>query len=426
MKIAVIGGGATGVFTADRLASDHAVTLYERQDRLGGHVESLALDSGACIDLGVYSFYRPAYPEYARLLKRLGIKTRPINMSFLHEDVASGIVARGDVRSPVVLSATTFSKRPWRKYLYWFAKLRNQLMSDQSHGVSVVDFYRRSGLPSHFLNLACQLPMRVAYGMTDKQIQEMDIRRLADIMKRLDLLSMKPRYGWRGIVGGVATYMSVMTLRLQQKGCCLRLNEPVLRVRRDGNNLVVKSYFREDTYDRVVVAAPPYLAHKILSVEDPRSKALKAIPMQPMEITYHRDRSALATKKRLATHVLRTIEKPGSRVTEFHYDCERMYHDQRMRGVYVSVSPQQPVKRDAVLATRKFHHVIYSDDTVAATNTLRHCDGFDGIYLAGAYDGWGLHESAYVAAKRAAGLCRQPRIRDRLALADPVVVNSTA
>ncbi len=44
MKVAIIGGGGVGLTTAWLLDGSHAVTLYEKQDRLGGHAHTITLD----------------------------------------------------------------------------------------------------------------------------------------------------------------------------------------------------------------------------------------------------------------------------------------------------------------------------------------------------------------------------------------------
>lgn len=44
MRIAIVGGGGAGLTTAWLLEGEHQVTLYEKQDRLGGHAHTINLE----------------------------------------------------------------------------------------------------------------------------------------------------------------------------------------------------------------------------------------------------------------------------------------------------------------------------------------------------------------------------------------------
>lgn len=56
MKVAVVGGGISGLVSATVLAKAGAeVVLYEKEDRLGGHAKTVVVD-GMDLDLGFMSF----------------------------------------------------------------------------------------------------------------------------------------------------------------------------------------------------------------------------------------------------------------------------------------------------------------------------------------------------------------------------------
>ena len=42
MKIAIIGGGISGLLTAYLLSDEHEITLFEANNRLGGHTDTHA------------------------------------------------------------------------------------------------------------------------------------------------------------------------------------------------------------------------------------------------------------------------------------------------------------------------------------------------------------------------------------------------
>ncbi len=79
-RIAIVGAGAAGVFTAYRLKTKFGnrctVELYEAKDRVGGNAYSVACESGGrdySIDAGAQFFDRNPQARYVALLEELGL-----------------------------------------------------------------------------------------------------------------------------------------------------------------------------------------------------------------------------------------------------------------------------------------------------------------------------------------------------------------
>ena len=80
MKIAVIGGGTSGIVTAWLLDDRHQVTLFERDDLLGGNIRTLggnvpcsSLPDGVKLEAGVVEFDRLHFKKFHVLMKRLAV-----------------------------------------------------------------------------------------------------------------------------------------------------------------------------------------------------------------------------------------------------------------------------------------------------------------------------------------------------------------
>jgi predicted NAD/FAD-binding protein len=81
VRIAIIGGGASGVVAAHLLGGFHHVTLIERQPVLGGNIRTLnrnapcpALAPGLHLDAGVIEFERDRFPAFHALMEELGVE----------------------------------------------------------------------------------------------------------------------------------------------------------------------------------------------------------------------------------------------------------------------------------------------------------------------------------------------------------------
>ena len=95
MKIAVIGSGISGISAAFNLQGPHRVTLFEEQDRLGGHTNTVITEdidhTIRYIDTGFIVFNEKNYPLFNEFIEKLGINRNPSNMSFSFHDEVNNI-----------------------------------------------------------------------------------------------------------------------------------------------------------------------------------------------------------------------------------------------------------------------------------------------------------------------------------------------
>ena len=97
-RVAVVGSGVAGL-TAAWVASRTAhVTLFEADDRLGGHADTHRVatpDGELAIDTGFIVHNRRTYPTLLRLFAELGIATQPSEMSLSVSDAGTGVEYAG-------------------------------------------------------------------------------------------------------------------------------------------------------------------------------------------------------------------------------------------------------------------------------------------------------------------------------------------
>lgn len=80
MKIAIIGGGASGMLLAHLLNSKHDITIFEKESILGGNIRTLnknvkhvALHNDIIIDNGVIEFAHNQFPTFFKIMANLGV-----------------------------------------------------------------------------------------------------------------------------------------------------------------------------------------------------------------------------------------------------------------------------------------------------------------------------------------------------------------
>ena len=84
-KIAVVGTGISGSLAAHRLSRHHDVTVFEADDRIGGHTNTIDVtvgDNQWAVDTGFIVFNEVTYPNFIAVLDELGVASQPSEMSF--------------------------------------------------------------------------------------------------------------------------------------------------------------------------------------------------------------------------------------------------------------------------------------------------------------------------------------------------------
>src|SRR5579884_3157537 len=85
MRIAVVGAGVSGLVVAHLLHDRHEITVFEAGDHVGGHTNTIRVDTANethHVDTGFIVFNDRNYPSFERLLGRLGVASQPSSMTF--------------------------------------------------------------------------------------------------------------------------------------------------------------------------------------------------------------------------------------------------------------------------------------------------------------------------------------------------------
>ncbi|MGZ6751617.1 MAG: NAD(P)-binding protein, partial [Nocardioides sp.] len=119
-RVAVIGSGVAGL-TAAYVASRTAhVTLYEADERLGGHADTHLVSETApdgaqrtlAIDTGFIVHNERTYPTLLRLFAELGVRTQQSEMSMSIRDDESGLEWAGALGRKGVFPTAANLRRP--------------------------------------------------------------------------------------------------------------------------------------------------------------------------------------------------------------------------------------------------------------------------------------------------------------------------
>ncbi len=304
MRIAIIGGGISGLVAGYRLQEDHDVTLYEANDYIGGHTNTVDVDLGGRsipVDTGFIVFNDRTYPNFIALMSELSVASQPTRMSFSVSCEATGLEYRGaDFDGLFAQRRNLFNPR-FHRLLFDFMKfnrLGQQLLESDDEHESVAGFLQRNKFSESFIHQYF-LPMGSAiWSAPFESFQEFPIRFIAEFYRNHGLLGVTNRPQWRVVQGGSKSYVAPLTDRWREK---IHINSPVTSIARENGTvwLTVKNRQAEE-FDHVVFACHSDQALRILgnAASPLEQEILSAFPYESNTATLHTQATLLPRNRR--------------------------------------------------------------------------------------------------------------------------------
>ena len=257
MRIAVIGAGVSGLVVAHLLNERHEVTVFEAAPYAGGHTNTVRVDTvddTLHVDTGFIVYNDRNYPNFERLLDRLGVATQPSTMSFsvsaAHEDFEYASTPRGLLAQPGNLTRPGFV-RMLGEYVR-FNRDARALLEDGDDRISLGDWLGELGYSRAFVDRLIVPPASAVWSADPAQMWTFPARFLVRFFHHHGMLSLTGRPTWRTVRGGSARYVEALTAPLGER---LRLRTPVDAVtRHDDHVRVTPRGGRPESFDHVVMA----------------------------------------------------------------------------------------------------------------------------------------------------------------------------
>ena len=409
MKIAVIGGGISGLSAAWLLSCNHQVTLFEAEKRLGGHTHTVDVSIDGVthpVDTGFLVYNDRTYPNLLSLFEMLGIRWAESDMSFSVQAEADGVEWAGTNLAAVFAQKRNFLKPRFLSMLYdilCFNRAGTRLAMDgRAAAGSLGDFLDAHGYGKAFRDWYL-IPMAAAiWSSPPESIRDFPLRTFLRFCHNHGLLQITDRPRWRTVVGGGREYVARMAAAITE----VRTSSPIVAVTRQDKRVRVTSALgREELFDEVVLACHSDQALALL-VDASRQErmVLGAITYQPNLAVLHTDESFLPKNRQAwaAWNYHAAAGIPGSRPVALSYLINRLQPIPFKTPVIVTLNPHRQPARDKVHGTFKYSHPLFDEAAVAAQGQLDLIQGKAHTWFCGAWTRYGFHEDGLLSGIRVA------------------------
>jgi predicted NAD/FAD-binding protein len=410
--VAVIGSGVAGLVAAWALRDTARVTLFEADDRLGGHAHTHDLEDPSghtvAVDTGFIVHNRRTYPVLLRLFDELGVATQDSQMSMSVSCEGCGLEYAGARRLPGLFPGGRNLGRP--RYLRMLAEVvrfhrraRALLAAgpEDDGDLTLAQFVREGRFSPYFVDHFLTPVVACVWSTAPSAALQYPARYLFAFLAHHGMLGIGGSPRWRTVAGGSRSYVDRVAKELSE----VLLNTPVTALRRLPDGVEVQD--ADGTvrrFDAAVVATHPRQALDLLAEPTPAEReVLGAIPYSVNRTVLHADTSLLP--RAAGAHASWNYRMDGCRTRAqdvlVTYDLNRLQRLDAAGRYLVTLGGRGRVDEQQVLASMVYEHPVYTPSSVAAQARLPELDD-DRVVFAGAYHGWGFHEDGARSGRAAA------------------------
>ena len=393
MKIAVIGSGISGLSCAWLLSRQHNVTLFEKDDRFGGHSHTVTLEgthAPIAVDTGFIVFNERTYPNLTAFFKYLGVAVSDTDMSFgVSLDNGKTEYSGTDLDGLFAQRLNLINPKFWRMIvdILRFYKASQEWQKRIGPGTTLRQLLKRQGYSQTFIDEHL-LPMGAAIWSTPAaQILDYPALAFLRFCENHGLLQLSDRPQWKTVKGGSRQYVQKVIGQIEPGALT---HSCVRKVRRYPDHVVISDIQgREHYFDHVVMACHADTSLKLLSEPDELEQLLLgSFRFQRNRAVLHGDKRFMPqnTKAWASWNYLGSGENDGPAVT---YWMNRLQHIDD-KPLFVTLNPDSDPA--PIYGCYLYDHPVFDRRAIEAQAQLWHLQGRHRTWFCGAWFGYGFHE----------------------------------
>ncbi|WP_448568252.1 NAD(P)/FAD-dependent oxidoreductase [Thalassotalea ganghwensis] len=398
-KIAVIGSGISGLVNAYLLSKKHQVTVYEKNNYIGGHTATVDIEYGGqayAIDTGFIVFNDRTYPNFLALLSQLGVDKQATEMSFSVRNCQSGLEYNGhnlntlfaqrrNVFSPKfiglvreILRFNRLCKDIYHHNRYRDAMTLGQFLTEQKFSQFFAEHYI--------------LPMGAAiWSSSIAQMEAFEFKFFVQFFYHHGLLNVTDRPQWYVIPGGSKNYIPPLVKPFEER---IHLNSHITEIKRVNDK--IELYFDDNSmevFDELVLACHSDQALALLA--DPTEQErqiLSAMPYRANDVVLHTDERLLPKRKLAWASWNYQLNQDRSVPASVTYNMNILQGIKSDTTFCVTLNQRHAIAEEKIIKSFTYHHPVFSVTSLAAQQQRSLICGKNHTHFAGAYWYNGFHE----------------------------------
>ena len=405
-SVAIIGLGISGLGCAHFLKDDVNLTLYEANNYIGGHSNTVTVkegDKSIPIDTGFMVYNEDTYPHLTKLFAELDVKTKKTCMSFSVNHLPDGLEYNGGKMHEIFgQKKNIFNLKFWRM-LFKIKRFNTDALEDieneSLHQLTLREYVEHRGYGENFLRWYLAPMASAVWSSPPEKIEQFPAITLLRFWKNHGFLAVEKRKQWRTVCDGAKSYVEKIITPFRNQ---IQINNPVQSIKRTSEGVVVSSKNGTDTYDSIIIATHGDDSLRLLT--DPtetETEILSAFKYQANKAVMHNDTSVMPKNKPCwASWNYEIQQKEEGLRTSTHYWMNSLQGVSEEKDYFVTINPMYEPKD--VLRTIEYYHPLFDLTAIAAQKKISelHQQGVEetNTFFVGAWQRYGFHEDGLLSA----------------------------
>lgn len=405
MKIAIIGSGISGLGAAYMLHQQHDITLFEKNDYVGGHSRTVITktsDGDIPVDTGFIVFNKKNYPLLTALFEHLEVPIKETDMSF-GADIAQGWLEYGTYHKlgGIFAQKKNIFRPSYLKMLSDIMRFNKQAPEYLRNGtdLSLGELLNEMKMGTWFRDYYLLAMGAAIWSTPTTKMTDFPAQTFLRFFDNHGLLTVNDHPQWYTVIGGSKEYVKRITTPYQEN---IKLNCAVKSVSRNNEKVTITDIENNNhTFDQVVFACHSDQAIKMLSdPSDEEKNIIGAIKYQPNDMVLHSDTSFMPkAKKAWSSWVYQSEGKTdNSGNVSLSYWMNNLQPLSTNKPIIVTLNPAREPAPSLVYDRYSFEHPVFDRDAIIAQSKLDDLQGKNNTWFCGAWQRYGFHEDGLLSA----------------------------
>jgi predicted NAD/FAD-binding protein len=401
-RVAIVGSGISGLVCAYFLNKDHDIKLYEKNDYIGGHSNTVDVNyegKKIAVDTGFIVFNHQTYPNLKAFFELLGVDYEESKMSFAVKIGDSKIEYAGTNLNAVFAQRKNLLNPRFIKMLMdimRFNKLSQNLLNQKCNlDYSMMNFLQDLKVSKYFCDYYL-LPMASAIWSTPlDKIHDYPAISFVRFFKNHGLLTVSDQPQWLTVSKGSRQYVKKVCAEFNAK---ISLNDEVKNIYQNADKKwVIESQKSIEIFDKIVVATHADQALRFLSNSTKQQQEiLSSFGYQKNLAVLHKDCAVMPKAKNAWASWVYSHNSSAKNVAKNNlsvsYWMNNLQNIDQSYPLFVTLNPNIEIDPKNIFAKFEYEHPIFDAKAVKAQAQIDEIQGQDNIYFCGAYQAFGFHE----------------------------------
>ena len=405
MKIAIVGSGISGLTCAYLLNREHDITVFEKNDYVGGHTHTHEIEYDGkefSVDSGFIVYNEWTYPNFIKLLDQLGVERQLTRMGFSVKSEKNNLEYAGHSLNGLFAQRSNFFRLSFMRILFSMRRFNAEARDDLGildPQITLGQYLTSNNYPREFIQHYI-IPIGAAIWSTvPKQMMDVPAVFFIRFFENHGLLQLVNRPNWWVISGGSKKYVEKMIYDFKGK---IRLSTPVKNVKRGIDSITVKfgsNGLEKENFDSIIFACH---SNQSLAMLDSPSKqeeeVLSAIKYQRNDALLHFDDSILPKRKNAWSSWNYLLDEDPNRAVALTYNMNILQSLKSDRTFCVSLNSGDLIDQSKVIKHLNYEHPLFTLSSINAQGRKHEISGKNNTYYCGAYWRNGFHEDGVISA----------------------------